>query len=115
MGFNFLFCFLSSPHEASDYFKEMCIFKQYFIDNTVNIFSNFNAFVYVLKSPVNFPLNYKVFLPYKTEESTLSVTRRLILKWFDTLIIGTTLPQFFVWAIDVTNIYSCTIGNLEVF
>lgn len=50
-----------------------------------------------------------------SEEWALSATRRLVLKWFDTLIIGTTLPQFFVWAIDVTNIYSCTVGNPEVF
>lgn len=48
--------------------KQMGIFKQYFIDIVVNLtsFINFNVFVYMLKSPVTFPLNYKVFQTYKT-------------------------------------------------
>lgn len=34
---------------------------------------------------------------------------------FDILIIGTALPQIFIWAVDDTRIYSCPIENPEVY
>lgn len=48
--------------------KQLGVFKQYVIDIVVNLslFINFNVCVYMLKSPMTFPLNYKVFQTYKT-------------------------------------------------
>lgn len=78
---------MSGSDKATDYFKET---DGYFLNHISlmllsisHYFINFNVFVYMIKSPVTFPLNYTVFLTFETalgspERNRCSLQLRLI-------------------------------------